>query len=419
MDGIRAYRAGSTPHCSPLPMTGHRVSTYAAAVSARDLSTDPEPARGGALLVDALLAAGLAALLTAGTYFASLGQPERRAFDAGAVALVVVAAGALAARRRHPVAVLAAVFGTVLVYFAFGYANGPIWLTLIVAYFTAVARGHRLAAAITAVAGFVIFPWLDYVIRDGPAPSLGHLGGLAAWLLVLLGAAEIVRTRRERIAEAARIREEEARRRASEERLRIARELHDALGHHLSLISVQSGVALHLDEELSEEARASLSAIKHASKEALGELRSVLDILRQEGEPAPRLPRLTLARLDDLASRAATAGVEVRTVTDGEVRPLPFGVEAAAFRIVQEALTNVTRHAGRATATVRVSYGKRELTVQVDDDGRGETPTGTASGTGIVGMRDRAAALGGELEAGPRPGGGFRVRARLPLVGAS
>jgi signal transduction histidine kinase len=360
---------------------------------------------------------GLAAFLVMGTFFASQGQPERRAFDAGAVVLLLVAAGALAWRRRQPVAVLGVVFGAALVYFVLGYANGPIWLTLVIAYFTAVVAGHRRAAAVVAVAGFVIFPWLDFLLRDRPAPGLGGLASLAAWLLVLLGVAEGIRVRRERAAEAVRIKEEEARRRAGEERLRIARELHDALGHHLSLISMQSAVALHLNTELPEQARNSLTAIKQASKEALAELRSVLEILRQEGEPAARSPTWTLARLDELVSQAGAAGLVVKTETDGEARPLPFAVDVAAFRIVQEALTNVSRHAGPATATVRVSYGARELSVQVDDDGRGPSAHGAApgGGKGITGMRERVVALGGELEAGPRPGGGFRVQARLPL----
>lgn len=380
--------------------------------------TAPSTPRGS-LWVDAALAVGLAAFITAGTYRASLGQPHRRAFDAGAVALIVLAAGALAARRRHPTAVMAVVFGATLVYFALGYAGGPIWLALVVAYVTAVLRGRRLAAAVTAVAGFAIFPWLDYLLRDGRPPSAAALAGLAAWLLVLLGGAEIVRIRRERAAEAARTREEEARRRATEERLRIARELHDALGHHLSLINVQSGVALHLNEELPDQVRGSLSAIKQASKDALAELRSVLDILRQEGERAPRSPTSTLRRLGDLVSQAAAAGLDVRTETAGSPRPLPFGVDVAAFRIVQEALTNVARHAGDATATVRVSYGERDLTVQVDDDGHGPSASGAAgTGSGLAGMRERVGALGGELEVGGRPEGGFRVRARLPLDGA-
>jgi signal transduction histidine kinase len=377
-------------------------------------------ARRRELLADGALAVGLAAFVTVGTYFASQNQPGRRPFDAGTVALIVVAAGVLVVRRRFPVAVLVAVFGSVLAYHVIGFANGPIWLTLILAYVTAVLRGHRLAAGVVAVAGFAIFPWLDFLLRDGTAPSLFEFGALAAWLLVLLGAAEIVRIRRERVAEEARIREEETLRRASEERLRIARELHDALGHHLSLINVQSGVALHLNEDLPEQVRTSLAAIREASKEGLTELRSVLDILREEGERAPRSPTSTLARLDDIVSQAAAAGLEVRAETDGTVRPLPFGVDVAAFRIVQEALTNVTRHARGATAVVRISYGDDALTIQVDDDGLGARADGAGgTGKGIVGMRERVGALGGELQAGPRPEGGFRVRAKLPLASAS
>jgi signal transduction histidine kinase len=178
-------------------------------------------------------------------------------------------------------------------------------------------------------------------------------------------------------------------------------------------------VALHVNEELPEPVRGSLAAIKQSSGEALTELRSVLEILRQEGERAPRSPTSSLDRIDDLVTQAAAAGIEVRTETDGDVHPLPFGVDVAAFRIVQEALTNVARHAGQATATVRLGYADEDLTVEIDDDGDGASPAATpGSGKGVVGMRERAAALGGELEAGPKPGGGFRVRATLPLEGA-
>jgi len=372
------------------------------------------------LIADAALAAGLAAFAAVGTHFAAHGQHAYRQVDVGAYALAVAAAGALVWRRRYPVQVMGVVFAATLVYFALGYPGGPIWLPLIIAYFTAAVRGHRLAAAITAAAGFAVFPWLDYLLRNARPPSAIFLGALAAWLLLVLGAAEIVRIRQERAAETARIREEEQLRRASEERLRIARELHDAIGHHLSLINVQSGVALHLGEELPEQARSSFSAIKQASKEALSELRSVLSVLRQEDEPAPRSPTSTIARLDDLVSQAAAAGLAVRAEIDGPPRPLPFSVDAAAYRIVQEALTNVARHAGPATAIVRVCYAERDLAVQVDDDGSGPPPgTPAGNGRGIIGMRERAAALGGELQAGARPGGGFRVRARLPLGGAS
>ena len=379
--------------------------------------TEPDRTRSG-LVFDAALAIGLAIFGVVGTYFASAQhQPLRRPFDAGAAALVVTSALALVARRRNPVAVLGIVFGATLAYFLIGYHDGPIWFPLIVAYYTAAVRGHRLVAAIFGLSGFLLFPRLDFLLRDGPAPSRIATLALAAWLLVLFGTAEIVRIRRERAAEAERMKEEETLRLAGEERLRIARELHDALGHHLSLISVQAGVALHVNETLPEQARTSLAAIRDASKEALTELRSVLDILRQRGEAAPRFPGSTLARIEDLAAQASAAGLEVRTEVVGEARPLPYGVEAAAFRIVQEALTNVRRHAGRATATVRIAYGERDLAVQVDDDGRGAAVGASReeSGKGIVGMRERVAALGGELEAGPRAEGGFSVRAVLPL----
>jgi signal transduction histidine kinase len=276
------------------------------------------------------------------------------------------------------------------------------------------------------VVGYVAYDWVARLEPSVPLPDAGPVLPESRFVVAdtlvrfdhVLGIAEAVRVRRERAAEAVRIREEETLRRASEERLRIARELHDALGHHLSLINVQAGVALHVNEGLPDEVKRSLGAIKEASKEGLTELRSVLDILRQEGESAPRSPTPTLARLEDLVAQAAAAGLRVHMETDGEVRPLPFGVDTAAFRIVQESLTNVTRHAGPATATVRLGYDEHELTIQVDDDGRGPGPGTASTGKGVRGMRERVAALGGDLEAGARPGGGFRVRARLPLDGA-
>jgi signal transduction histidine kinase len=369
--------------------------------------------------VDLAVTLAVGVIQVLGTHGAAQGQPEREPLDA--LAYVLLAAGPLAlmARRRFPVAVYAFVFSAALAYSLIGYARGPIFVSLIIAFYNTVLTGHRLVAVVGLALGYFGFAWLPYLLGREGAPSLAASLGLAAWLLVLLSAAEFVRVRRERGLEAVRVREEEARRRASEERLRIARELHDALGHHLSLINVQAGVALHVNEGLPEQARGSLSAIKEASKEGLAELRSVLDILRQEDERAPRSPTSTLARLDDLVTQAAAAGLEVRLETNGDVRPLPFGVDVAAFRIVQEALTNVTRHAGPATAVVRVAYRDRELTIQVDDDGRGPGTMGTPrAGKGLLGMRERVAALGGDLEAVPRPEGGFRVRARLPLDGA-
>jgi signal transduction histidine kinase len=196
--------------------------------------------------------------------------------------------------------------------------------------------------------------------------------------------------------------------------MRIARELHDVLAHNISLINVQAGVALHLMDEQPGQSRSALQAIKQASNDALGELRSVLDILRQGDEAPPRAPASGLASLDRLVAGAEATGLPVSAKVEGTPRPLPAGTDLAAFRIVQESLTNVTRHAGPASATVLVRYGKDDLTVQVDDNGKGAGPNG-AGGNGIRGMRERVAALGGELTTGPRPGGGFRVLARLPI----
>ena len=177
------------------------------------------------------------------------------------------------------------------------------------------------------VAGYVSFLWLVHVFGREPAPSLGNALGLAAWLLVLLGAAEVVRGRRERARDAWQAREQEARRRASEERLRIARELHDVLAHNISLINVQAGVALHLMDEQPDQARSALTAIKQASKEALGELRSVLGVLRQIDEEPPRSPTPDLADLDDLVRRTEAAGLAVGRCHPGghgvHHRPLP------------------------------------------------------------------------------------------------
>jgi len=383
----------------------------------------PQAGRRG-LVSDGVLAGALAIVLPVATIFESHYHPTRyhhgyRPVDAAAIALVAGSALILAARRRYPVPVLASVFAITLTYSVLGYLNGPIWLPLIIAYYTAVVCGHRLAAAITAVAGFAIFPWLDYLLGRGTAPSAVTMAAVAAWLLVVLGAGEAMRFRRERAAQAARIKAEEEQRHGSEQRLRIAQDLHDSLGHYLSLISVQSAVALNLNQQLPSQARDALAAVKQASKEGLSELRSVLDILRQDGEPAPRSPAAGLSRLGDLVTQASAPGLEVRTETTGSPRPLPFSVDVTAYRIVQEALTNIRRHAEAATATVHLGYGDDELIVQVDDDGRG-SPAGPAEadGQGIAGMRQRVAALGGEFQAGPRPGGGFRVWLRLPLDGA-
>ena len=368
---------------------------------------------------DATLALAVGVIQIVATTFAAERQSGREPLDMLGYALLAAGPVALLARRSHPVPVLGVAFVATLSYWLAGYPRGPVFLALIVAFVTAVIAGYRMLAWLSIAVGYVSSIWLADLLGTEPTPRPGQAAALAAWLLVLVAAAEVLRVRRERAAEAARSREEQARRRAGEERLRIARELHDVLAHNISLINVQAGVALHLIDERPEQARGALSAIKDASKEALGELRSVLNVLRETDERPPRSPTAGLAHLDELVSRATAAGLEVRTEIDGPPRPLAARVDLAAFRIVQEALTNVARHAGPATATVRLAYGERELTLQVEDDGRGPTANGTTGGgSGIAGMRERAIALGGTLDAGARPGGGFQVRARLPLDGA-
>jgi len=368
---------------------------------------------------DVAVALSTSVLQVVFTLLASQNLRGRLPLDALGVVLLVAGPVALLGRRRWPLATLLVVAAVTVLFYALGYPFGPAWLALIVAFWTAVTGGQRLVAWLTAGLAIPAFVALTALFGRTPVPTLGGVVAHLGWLLVVLVAAEVARIRRERVLEAARTRAEEDRRRAGEERLRIARELHDVLAHNISLINVQAGVALHLMDERPGQSRTALVAIKQASSDALRELRSVLDILRLGGD-APRSPTSGLDSLDGLVANAAAAGLEVRTHVEGTPRPLPAGVDLAAFRIVQEALTNVTRHAGPATATVLVAYGDDGLTVQVDDDGRGHRgPGGTpGGGNGIRGMRERAAALGGELTAGPRAGGGFRVSAHLPLDGA-
>ncbi|HXD65624.1 MAG TPA: sensor histidine kinase [Solirubrobacteraceae bacterium] len=334
--------------------------------------------------------------------------------DVLGVVLLAIGPLALLVRPRHPRGALAVIFAAALLYVTLGYLQGPNYFSLVVAVVLTVRAGDRTAARVAVIAGWVLFLWLPAALGVTGAPTVLAALSIAAWLVVLLAAAEALRGRQERAAEARHARQEEARRKADEERLRIARELHDVLAHHISLINVQSGVALHLMDDQPEQARIALEAINEASADALREVRSTLEILRGGKEAPPRAPAAGLARLDELVSRASAAGVGVSLEVQGDPRPLPASVDLAAFRIVQESLTNVVRHAEAGTAKVEVTYRSRDLTLQIDDDGRAP-PARAGGGSGISGMRERATALGGELEAGPQPAGGFRVRARLPL----
>jgi signal transduction histidine kinase len=213
--------------------------------------------------------------------------------------------------------------------------------------------------------------------------------------------------------------EHEGRRAAAEERRRITREVHDVVSYSLATISVQAGVALQVLEEQPDKAGEALSAIRSASKDALNQLREILGVLREVDGSQPGRCAPGLGQLDALVESITAAGVRTELRLTGRRRLLPAAVDLVAFRIVQEALTNVLRHAGPATAVVTISFEREALVVEVEDDGRGHAieSSSPGSGSGIAGMRQRASTVGGEVEASRRQGDGFRVRARLPVLG--
>ncbi|MGW6876258.1 sensor histidine kinase [Streptomyces xanthophaeus] len=362
----------------------------------------------------------VAVLAQIGSGWAAHEQSGRVAVDWFARLLLLLGPLLLVWRHRYPVAVVYGVAAVTLVYVGAGYPYGPVFISLALACFAAVIAGHRRAAwgavALLWAGHLLIGHWLYRWLPppgDGPAPWAQELAA-AAWVLAILAVSELVRTRREQWARDRAERAASERRRVGEERLRIARELHDVLAHSISVINVQAGVGLALLDSDPEQARTALTTIKAASKEALGEVRQVLDTLRAPGE-APRTPAPGLDRLSELVEQAAAAGLTVEVTVEGQPRGLPPGVDLAAFRIVQEALTNVVRHSGARTARVRLVWQPRDLELHVADDGPATGAPSGGSGTGLVGMRERASALGGSIEAGPRPEGGFAVVARLPV----
>lgn len=379
--------------------------------------------------VDAAIAAAVIAAQVGGSYAAVNRHPGHPPVSALAYVLLVVGGASLIVRRRYPVGVLAVTLAATL--WAGTQGVTMIWFALIVAFVNAVLARKRAAAIASLVIGYAVSVWPPWLIGRTGHASVASALGLAAGLIFLLGVAELIRSRSQRAAALELSRQEELRRRASEERMRIARDLHDVVAHNISVINVQANTALHLMDRQPDRARSALTTINDVSKQALVELRSVLGVLRGVDESAPRSPSPGLARLGDLVETAAAAGLAVRIEELGPPDPLPADVDIAAYRIVQEALTNSARHSGGATAMVRVACRDDTLVVEVGDDGAvrsaGRPPghasssgngSGSGAGSGIAGMTERATALGGTLEAGSRPGGGFVVRARLPLRGA-
>ncbi|WP_079031856.1 sensor histidine kinase [Streptomyces specialis] len=357
----------------------------------------------------------------AGSQFADHARTGRLPVDALARVLLVLGPALLLFRHRHPGPVALGPSAVVLLYLGAGYPYGPVFLSAAVGAFSAVASGHRRAGwaslGVLWAGLLVVGHGLHAVLPpdgDGPA-GWGADAALAAWATTVPAVAELARARREQRARERAEREEAERHRADEERLRIARELHDVLAHSISVINVQAGVGLALLDSDPEQARSALTTIKAASKEALGEVRQVLDTLRTPGA-APRAPAPGLGRLPELAEQAADAGLRVTVATEGPPVPLPPGADLAAFRIVQEALTNTVRHSASRAARVRLRYAPGGLELRVDDDGPATAADGHGGGNGLVGMRERAAAFGGTVAAGPRADGGFRVVAELPLT---
>jgi signal transduction histidine kinase len=348
-------------------------------------------------------------------------------------ALAALAALLLAGRRRWPLAVFAGTLALALVAIALASPTGAISVPVVIAIYTlaqvepkrrAVLLSLLAALALALARGLLQYRgWSDARTAVEPAIALAAL--FLGWALASHRAyiAEI----QARAAQAEHTREEEAGRRVDAERLRIARELHDVLAHGIATINVQAGVAAHVLHEHPEHAAQALQTIKQTSRDALRELRGVLGILREADESEPREPTPGLSQLERLIDATSHAGVPTQVTISGSRRTLPATVDLAAYRIVQESLTNVLRHAGPTSASVAIRFDAEEMTVSVDDDGRGgphqaREPGGQrpkTAGHGIRGMRERAHALGGQLEAGPRSSGGFRVHARLPTTARS
>jgi signal transduction histidine kinase len=362
-----------------------------------------------------LVVAGAAALIINGQVNAKSG------LSPGDYILAVAAAAPLAWGTRAPLAALAGVGAGVILCDAV-FPSGCGWAAtgiVAVQLFTVAVLGDRqrslIVGALTAIAVIAAI-----VALDGSF-DMGSIAIRVPLVFATLALGDTVRSRkalriaaREREERETRDREEEAQRRAVQERLRIARELHDTLAHSLVAINVRAGVALDLPD--SQDASAALQDVKQASATALRDLRATLSLLRDQGEAAPTAPALDLDALPGLAENARASGVAADMDVDADTAGVPSAVGRAGFRIVQEALTNVLRHADASRASVRVRAKSDALDIEVTDDGSGNG-AGVTPGHGLRGMAERAAALGGRVHAGPRDEGGWRVHAVLPLNG--
>ncbi|HEX6685478.1 MAG TPA: sensor histidine kinase [Candidatus Limnocylindrales bacterium] len=331
----------------------------------------------------------------------------------------------LAVRRRWPLTVFCVVAAVSVVYYGVGFPDGPGWIALFVAVYTVTAYGDGARSLRFAVIGLgaLTVAWL-FAADLSQNERLGWLFFRIGTTVMAITLGESVRMRRvfaaqahERAERAERTREQEAQRRVDAERLRIAREVHDTVAHAIAIINVQAGVTAHVLDKRPEQARETLRTIEQTSARALRELRTTLEMLTDSTDEDRRSPAPGLHQLDDLTGEARRAGLDVTVETIGAGRELPSALDSASYRILQESITNAIRHAGPSRVQITVHYGDGELLISVADDGRGvKAGEGCAgSGRGIAGMRERCELLGGSLVAGPRPGGGFKVLAALPL----
>jgi len=416
------------------------VPAYARGRSRLRLWADPAAAGGGyddrmgpiatrlrlpVQVQDAVLAVSVALFQLLGTYRATANQPGAHPLGnpAGLGYLLLAAGGLiLLVRRRWPVAVFLTTTAIGLVYYAAGYPDGPAAIGLFVATYTLTAQGDGRRSLQIVAAGIALLAVAWLLVGD--LQSFNPAG----WVLFRIGTAvmaatlgESVRGRRvlaaeavERAERAEQTKEAEARRRVDAERLRIAREVHDTVAHAIAVINVQAGVTAHVLDRRPQQARETLVTIEQTSARALGELRATLGMLRDAEDR--RAPTPGLGQVEELVGMAREGGLDVKLEVASPPRELPSAVDQAAYRILQESITNVIRHAGPARVTVSLTYGPSDLQLRITDDGCGPRHAdGSEGGRGIVGMRERAALLGGELTAGPRQGGGFQVLARLPL----
>ncbi|MFF4792739.1 sensor histidine kinase [Streptomyces sp. NPDC001276] len=349
----------------------------------------------------------------AGALLASGLSGGHSADDLGLLGYALLVAGglALAARRRAPLPVLAVTGLCAVGYQAVGFDVPAV--AYLFAVYAAMRAGHRTVTVAASVAMLAALPLAALASLHDTGEAFAQARGAleVAWLIAAGAAGEALRQAERRADEAERTREETARRRADEERLHIARELHDSLTHQISIIKVQAEVAVHVARRRGEQVPAALLAIQEAGREASRELRATLEALRDDDTAPPR----GLDHVPELVERARAIGLDATLTIKGQRHDVPAAVDRTVYRIVQESLTNIARHAAADSASVRIDCRPDALTIRVDDDGRATPGTAPVPGVGLLGMRERVTALGGRLRAEPRTEGGFTVQAELPV----